>query len=475
VEPTWKLYFDNTRYADDMVLDIKTIYSNLRRGEEMVHDIIDTYGVDSVRGAMQYALDYAETSMRNGIREIEDGTYEATELIDADAEVDEPYRIDTTITIRGDRAEVDFSGTSRQANTSINAGYLDTQTAVLTAFKYLLDRDTPLTSSAMRPIDIVLPPGTILSAMPPEGPIYLYWEADEPALYSIFRALEEPLGEDAVAGGVGSLNIHNANGTWPGTDDAWLTQSQCGGEHGPWGATKAGDADSYQVSYQLNNLDPATEAIENDVPVLITRKEYVTDTAGPGKYRGGASVLKDSLWRSRAQHFVMPLRFKQPSGFGVNGGGVGSTGGLWLWTDDEWDLEEEGRPIPMGEPDVYERAEPIAGRLDPETNEIDMDGEYVYPFAPGKASGRWTDPDTSFRWITNGAGGWGDPLERDPEDVRDDVRDEYVSIEGAYEDYGVVIEGEPRTDPEGLEIDYGATETRREEMRAASSKGVTNR
>ena len=63
-----------------------------------------------------------------------------------------------------------------------------------------------------------------------------------------------------------------------------------------------------------------------------------------------------------------------------------------------------------------------------------------------------------LRWITNGGGGWGDPLERDPEAVRRDVRDEYVSIAGARADYGVVVSGDPETDPEGLVLDLEATE-----------------
>jgi N-methylhydantoinase B len=115
----------------------------------------------------------------------------------------------------------------------------------------------------------------------------------------VFRALATALGERAVGGDCGSLSIHNANGVHPdGTP--WVTTAQCGGEHGPWGATRHGDADSYSVFYLANNLDPATEAIETDVPVVVLRKEYVTDSAGAGTHRGGAAVLKDTLWLSDA-------------------------------------------------------------------------------------------------------------------------------------------------------------------------------
>ncbi len=91
------------------------------------------------------------------------------------------------------------------------------------------------------------------------------------------------------------LNIHNANGVFP-DGRPWVTMAQCGGEHGPWAATKVGDADSYMVFYEANNIDPPTEAIEADIPVTLMRKEYVTDTGGPGHNRGGAALLKDTLW-----------------------------------------------------------------------------------------------------------------------------------------------------------------------------------
>jgi len=72
-----------------------------------------------------------------------------------------------------------------------------------------------------------------------------------------------------------------------------------------------------------------------------------------------------------------------------------------------------------------------------------------------------------FRYQTNGGGGWGNPLERDPERVRVDVRDEYVSIQGAFEQYGVVVVGDPQSDPEALVVDEAATSLRRAELAGA--------
>src|SRR5690606_4184603 len=137
-------------------------------------------------------------------------------------------------------------------------------------------------------IDLVAPPGSLLSSLPPEGGIFLFWESTGALVSAIFEALNPVLGRNAVAGDYGSTNTHNAHGL---TDDGspWANIAQCGGEHGPWGATKEGDGDSYTVLFTLNNLDPATEAIEHDTPVVVLRKEHAIDTGGPGTHRGGAA------------------------------------------------------------------------------------------------------------------------------------------------------------------------------------------
>src|SRR6185437_1842211 len=114
------------------------------------------------------------------------------------------------------------------------------------------------------------------------------------------------------------------------------------------------------------------------------------------------------------------------------------------------------------EVEVYAEAEPMAAVLDPATHAISDEGEYFY-FARVPL---WkTRPGTTFRYLTNGGGGWGDPLERDPERVKEDVRDEYVSIAAAERDYGVVVVGDPDRDPEGLSVDHAATSKLREERR----------
>lgn len=466
VESTFNLIFDNARFCELLLPDIKTIYQNLKLGESQLLGSIERYGVDAYLGATRYSCDVSADAMREGLRSLPDGVYEAEEGIDCDGIDDSiEYRLKMKITKKGGRAEFDFSGSSEQARTSINASVLDTKTAVGVAMKFLIDPHTPFNSGSYRDIDIVLPAGTFISATPPDGAVFIYWESSDPVVLAIFRALQSALGDRAVGGDYGSLSIHNANGV-SADGTPWVTTAQCGGEHGPWGATQDGDADSYSAIYSANNLDPATEAIESDIPVVILRKGYVPDTAGAGTNRGGASVMKDSLWLTDTEHWSSPLHTKRSSGLGVNGGSDGRAGAVWVFDPATFDVTKEKNLLPVTA-DIYRHSTPVAGMLDPDSQTLDPSGEYFY-FAETPT---WhTKPNAVFRYITNAGGGWGAPLERDPERVKRDVRDEYMTVEGAYRDYGVVVVGDPATDPEGLRIDEGATAKRRAELGAQAAR-----
>jgi len=125
------------------------------------------------------------------------------------------------------KIEVDLSGSSRQARTCINAGPLDTKTAIVAAFKILFDRTTPYTSGANRHIDVVVPPGTVLSAMPPDGAIMLYWEVTQALLTAVMRELGKALGDRAVGGDYGAMGVHNAHGT-TASGEPWSSIVTCG-------------------------------------------------------------------------------------------------------------------------------------------------------------------------------------------------------------------------------------------------------
>ena len=458
VRSTFSLVFDNTRFAGLLQPDFMTMAEQLRLGERLLLESIERYGEAAFRGTIRYCCDASAETMSDAIDRLPDGVYHAEESIDADgAGDDEPITVRAKIVKQRGRLEVDLSGSSRQARTCINAGPLDAKTAVGVAFKLLVDRHTPFSSGAYRPIDIVVPPGTVMSALPPDGAIMLYWEVSQVLLTAIVREIGEVLGAEAFGGDYGSVAVHNAHGVnVDGT--AWQNIGLVGGEHGPWGADQHHDGENYTVPYMINGLDPPTEAMELDSPVLAIRKEYVVDSGGPGYNRGGAGVLKDAYWETAGEHYSIPMRFKKGTGNGVQGGMTGKAGACWLFEPEDKVLETPGKLVAIDD-SVYAETTPIAGVLDPKTKALDSHGEYFY-FARQNV---WhTRPGALSRYITNGGGGWGDPKTREPERVLADVRNGYVSIGQARAVYGVVITGDPEFDPEGVVFDEAQTRVLRQ-------------
>jgi N-methylhydantoinase B len=461
VKSTFNLIFDNSRFGGLLLPDMMSIHQQLLLGEKLLLESIERYGLDAFLGAMLYSCDASADAMREAIAtKLPDGVYEGEDYIDADGVDDSrEYVVKVRVAKYGENIEIDLSGTSEQARTCINGGAFDAKSSAIVALKMLLDQTTPLTSGSFRNIDLVVPPGTVCSATPPDGAIFCYWESALAVLEAIYRALAEALGPEAIGGDYGSVCLHNGSG-FHADGTPWVTVAQCGGEHGPWGATKAGDGDSYEVVHVGNNLDPATEAIEADVPVVILRKDYVTDTGGAGENRGGAAVVKDVLWLESSEHWLTPSRTKQPTGIGANGGSEGGAQAVWLWPAEAYHIGRDRRLVPTGV-GAYADATPVAGVLDPETHALDREGRFYYH---GSNDVWRTEPGSTFRYLTGGGGGWGDPLARDPQRVLRDVRDEYVSAEIARRDYGVVVLGDPIEDPEGLSVDAEATQRRREEL-----------
>lgn len=466
IASSFHLIFDNARYCALLLPDMITIYQNLLLGERLMTESISRYGAEAWLGAIQYSCDVTAESMHDAISALPDGVYEGDDLVDADG-IDQTreYLVKVKITKHGSNMEFDFSGTSMQARTSINCGMFDTKTAVGVALKILLDPKSAFNSGVYRNLDLMIPPSSFIGASPPDGPLFLYWEASMPVLLAVFRALEPAVGLNAVGGDYGSLSIHNGHGVLPdGTP--WVTVAQCGGEHGPWGATRSGDADSYEAFYLANNLDPATEAIESELPIVVLRKEYVPDSAGAGYNRGGAAVRRDSLFLHGASHTSSPVHTKRSSGAGVNGGGTGKAGAVWLFPAENYDVAKKKHLVPTDDAEVFRGSVPISGLLDKDTNLQDPENGKYFWFGSNPL---WhTKPNDVFRYITNGGGGWGNPLERETERVMRDVRDEYVTIEGAARDFGVVVQGDPFEDPEGLTIDEDATRAMRAAMAAAA-------
>jgi len=460
VASTFKLIYANTRLPDMIVPDLETMYHALELGEQLLVETIDKYGYEAYVGAVRYACDASAESLADALRGIPDGVYEGEEWLDGDGRPDSPeYVIRVRITKVGDRAEFDFRNSSRATRGALNCAWPDIKTAVAMALKFLIDQRNPVTSATLRNVDCVVPPDAIFNPFPPHACMF-YSTVVRVMVWSIMRALNPALGQDAVAscgqGVQAQVECFRPDGS------QYPAQAGAGGSS-PWGATRHADADSGQQVFNANMLyEGGVEASERISPHVVLRAEYVPDSAGAGTNRGGASTIRDDMWLAPTRHRFQTLAQKRAqAGGGVFGGGAGAYGATWMW---DGESTEEGTHPPFFaaalHDDAYRTARPTGGKFDPVSNEHDPDSDTYVSLGDMQPA----SVGAIVRSLSYSGGGWGDPMQRDPERVKKDVRDEYVTIAGAARDYGVVIAGDPTTDPEGLSVDVAATQALRAQM-----------
>ncbi|AEA24661.1 Hydantoinase B/oxoprolinase [Pseudonocardia dioxanivorans CB1190] len=482
--PGFNLYFDNSRLPQNMLADLQALHSAASFVEERLLALADQHGVETLHDAMAYTLDYADRSTREGLRALPDGDFVGEDGIDADAYNDEPYVIRTVVRKRGDEVEVDFSGTTREAASSVNCSVFDAINGVFTAVKFLCDPHNPNNAGAFRCVSIVIPEGTFVSARPPAATT-MYFDAAEAVFNAVTKAFLSGAPAEAAFGGHYSTNmgllITGTTGAPssgprrnlpPGVAEQLAAATQSvpvtlddpdgSGRRlfvaplfalGGFGASAAGDGESFVSMSQQNLMEMSAEAIEEDHPVMVLRKEFATDTAGPGEHRGGAGVVYDRMVVSRADVYPLLLHLRVLP-WGSKGAEAGRPGGAWVGVAGA--DAEPGSAVAR----TWLVARDDGPGLEPLGGYFDDDGGAV---AAGE--GRWVNglgdvdagPGTLVRVRTPGAGGWGDPHRRDPAAVLRDVRDGYVSVEGARRDYGVAVEGDPETAPDRLRVDEAAT------------------
>jgi N-methylhydantoinase B len=464
VKSTLKLLYDNTRLGYLCIPDIMTEVKALELGASLLEETIRRYGFGAFVGAVRYSCDVAGEAIAIGLRSLPDGVYEGEDWLDGDGFPDPPeYKVRVKITKIGDRAEVDLRGSSNATRSAINGAWPDIKTALSYAFKSVLDPTTPVTSGTLRNIDIVVPPDALFNVSPPK-PCQMYFLVVYTMVHATYKALHDALGERAVATGFVTASA-SGHGMRPDGIEGSLVDSAGPTVMGAWGATRHGDADSSQQSPLGNLIGSGVEPHELAGPVMWVSSDYVPDSAGAGTHRGGSAIMSDTLWRVPAAH-TMQLLFharRPTAGGGVYGGKSGPTTTAWIFDGEVSDFGTVLPELPATlHGDFYREATPFGGVVNQETHEVDPNGEYVLLLEklPRQAG-------ALVRVMTAAGGGWGDPWQRDPELVKRDVRDEYVTIEGAARDYGVVVVGDVRH-PEQLAVDTAATEA----LRAGRRDGV---
>src|SRR5438034_7888243 len=404
----------NTRTPEKVLGDLRAQRSALRVGELRLQELAFRYGTDLLTQSMVEILARTEASMRTAIREVPDGVYTFEDFMDDCGPGTEPLRVAVTVSVDGDRMDIDYDGSSPQTASGMNSYINYTRSYSYAAVKCLTDPFGPMNEGALRPVGVSAPEGSFLNPRPPAG--------GGPRAIICYRTFEAVLGAlaPALPERVAAAASHMANPTFGGLDRARnrsfvayeLVLSGTGGR-----ATKDG-CEAMSSAFNASNIP--VEAQEANQPIVVERFELIRDSAGPGTFRGGCGIRRD-------------MRFLADDGKLTN-------------------LSERQKFPPYG---LFGGAPGALGRtvINPGPGE-----EVVH----GKASGEFTYGDViSFQ--QSGAGGYGDPLERDPAHVLEDVLDEYVSMDAARSRYGVVLTG---TGME-LRVDDAATNALRIAMRTS--------
>jgi N-methylhydantoinase B len=432
----FNMLLESTRVPALNLGDLRALYGALVVGERLITQLCEREGRDRVRNAALYALDAAEASMRAAIARVPDGDYTASDVIDDDGINARPLRMQATVKIRGDRLEVDLSGTERQAEGNSTTAWCES-TRALIAVKMLLDPLTLYNGGALRPCDTLLPVGSLVAGLPPTS-VSDHGSIGSRIVNVVLEALNQavPL-EESVAPDSGNPMFLGLQGidTRPGRNNAPYGSFVLPG--GAWGGTAREDGLGFTVVPNSGAVCRSSvyEHVEREAPVIFWEHGYMIDSAGIGKHRGGvgAYVTVESLAPVEITCVAERIRVGAP---GHAGGGRGMPALAWL--------VDKADGVPTS---TWNGVAPISelrslfGRFDDEGRPDPVNGVVgngaMYDVS--KFSGLILEPGQVFRVCVGGGGGWGDPLERDPQAVLEDVLDELVSLEAARDDYGVIL------------------------------------
>ena len=219
------------RLPDLTLGDIRAQISSLMVGAERLGRLYTRYGKDTLQRACRNLLDYSERRMRQGIRDLPNGTVEAEDFIDDDGINDRPIRIKVKLTIKGDRAIVDLTGSDPQAEGNTNSTIANTHAAIYYVMISVVDPHAPPNSGCYRPIQVLTKPGTIVHPLPP-GAVAARTNASQKIAEAMFVALSKIVPERVTAGSHGQITTCAFSGIDPKTRKTFIFTDIQGGGNG---------------------------------------------------------------------------------------------------------------------------------------------------------------------------------------------------------------------------------------------------
>lgn len=413
----WEIIKWNSRAPDLVWGDMQAQLAGCRFAGSHVKDLINKYGMDTVNAIIQEMYDYSERITRLAIEKIPDGRWTAEDYIDSNGiDPDKPILTKVTVVVEGSDMTIDLSGSEPEQPGPLNGLWVTTLSAARSAVKALTNPRLPANEGFNRPVKVIAPRGSIFNANP-GVPSFLSGNVAQTILELVNRALYKVLPERIPACSGGDVIGNGFFGVDPETGQFWgtITPSIIG-----HGADSFSDGDNYLMFHAAGaSQNIPTEILESSFPLFAEKVEFIPDSGGAGKQRGGLGSVLQIRLLDPAVFYCFIEKATTPH-WGFDGGKPGLRNYALVRSEDKGEFEilkTSGLPLREGDSVVV---------------------------------------------TAGGGGGYGDPMERDIEAVRMDVINGYVSVKHARRDYGVEI------DPETLEVDVIETQRLRDKRNIAS-------
>ncbi len=385
----------NSRAPDIVRADIGAHYGACIIGEQRFRELVDEHGWRTLERYLDALLDYAERLTRAEIAAMPDGVYEFADCLDDDGNnpgIPVPIRL--KITIEGDGITYDFTGTSPQVKGGMNNPLGSVKAAVMTALRLMISPDIPKNGGAWRPVNLIVPEGTLFNPVLPAPVASRGGTAQRAA--DVLIGCQVPIRpEKMMACSSGQDTLVNLAANDRNGELFILMETLFAG----WGGRMAGDGNEVCSPPITNNSNIPIESNESVYPdVIYKQMALVPDTEGAGKHRGALSVVREWQYVGETEALIqLRVDRRDHAPWGVDGGQPG--------------------------------ARLQATVLSAEDSDRDV-GKSTFTLHKGD----------SLRIRAAGAGGWGDPVERDPMLVVEDVCDGKISPQRARDVYRVAID-----------------------------------
>ena len=316
------LILANVRSNAERRGDFEAQIGSLKTGATRLLEIIERRGVVETHEYAEQLIDYSARLMRHAIDLVPNGEYEAEDALDDDGISDGPVPIHVRITIRGERATVDFTGSAPQVAGAINAVEAITVSAVSYVFRCLLGGEVPASAGLMQPIHVIAPAGTVVNAKPPASVAGGNVETSQRIVDVLFKALAQALPESIPAASQGTMNNLTIGGIDPRDGQEFSYYETIAGG---MGARPSLDGMSGVHTHMTNSLNTPAEALEFAYPLRVREYRLRPGSGGRGKHQGGDGVLREIETLVPARMSLLSDRRKRRP-YGLQGGDEGQAG-----------------------------------------------------------------------------------------------------------------------------------------------------